>query len=51
MVALAIESGIAPSAWWAEDDATIATALDIIERERERQQGATRPAGRRVDGG
>lgn len=47
MVALAIESGVAPSAWWAEDDRDLATALDILGREHTRQaaeNGRRRPA-------
>ena len=32
IVALAIATSTAPSVWWDEDDATIATALDILDR-------------------
>lgn len=46
---LAIETGIPVSAWWAEDEADLATALDVMDRERERSRKADR--GRRVDGG
>lgn len=34
MIALAIDSGIAPEAWWREDDKTIMTALDIMHEAR-----------------
>jgi hypothetical protein len=30
IVALALATGTAPSAWWGEDDATIATALELL---------------------
>ena len=36
MVELAIATGIAPSVWAAEDDATLATALDVLDREARR---------------
>jgi hypothetical protein len=31
VVAIALATMTAPSAWWDEDDATIATALEILE--------------------
>jgi hypothetical protein len=43
---LAIETGIAPSAWWAEDEADLATALDVMDKERERQERETAKANR-----
>lgn len=30
IVALAIATNTAPSAWWDEDDATIQTAIDVL---------------------
>jgi hypothetical protein len=30
IVAIALASGTAPADWWDEDDATLATALDIL---------------------
>jgi hypothetical protein len=33
VVAIALASGTAPAAWWHEDDATIATALELLERQ------------------
>jgi len=31
IVALALATQTSPSVWWGEDDATIATALDILD--------------------
>lgn len=48
---LAIETGIPVSTWWAEDEADLATALDVMDRERDRQEAEQRKAsrGRRDD--
>jgi hypothetical protein len=60
VVALAIETGISVSQWWSEDEADLATALDLMEEERKRQEseqrkhggrGAPRDDGGRVMGG
>lgn len=40
---LAIESGIAPSAWWNESERDLVTALDVLAKERKAQQGRRRP--------
>lgn len=40
VVLLAIESGIAPSVWWAEDERDLLTALDALGKERERHDKA-----------
>lgn len=36
IVALAIATSTAPADWWEEDDATIATALDILHEQQAR---------------
>ena len=36
IVALALATQTAPSAWWGEDDATIATALDLLDEAADR---------------
>jgi len=36
IVELAIATNIAPAAWSLEDDATIATALDVLDEQAER---------------
>jgi hypothetical protein len=33
IVAIAVASGTAPRDWWDEDDATLATALELLERD------------------
>lgn len=38
IVALALATQTAPSAWWDEDDATIATALDLLDEAAERER-------------
>lgn len=38
IVMLAIDTGIPPSVWWAEDERDLATALDVMDKERERQE-------------
>lgn len=35
IVALALATATAPAQWWDEDDATIATALELLEEARE----------------
>jgi hypothetical protein len=42
IVELAIATGIAPAMWWAEDDQTIVTALDVLEKQAERIEQAKR---------
>lgn len=32
IVWLALSTGTAPRDWWREDDATLATALDLLDR-------------------
>jgi len=39
IVALALATLTAPAAWWDEDDATIATALALLEETREDADG------------
>jgi len=39
IVALALNTQTAPAAWWDEDDATIATALALLEETREDADG------------
>lgn len=36
IVALALATSTAPAQWWDEDDATIATAIELLEEARER---------------
>ncbi len=36
IVQIAIATGTAPSAWWDEDDATLATVIDELEDAAER---------------
>jgi hypothetical protein len=36
IVQIAIATGTAPSAWWTEDDATLATVIDELEDAAER---------------
>jgi hypothetical protein len=49
VIALAIDSGIPPSVWWAEGDDVLLTALGIVaEARRGGGEGTNR---RRVDGG
>jgi hypothetical protein len=43
-VALAINTGIAPDVWWRQDPRDLATALDIVSEERERQVEQERSA-------
>jgi hypothetical protein len=38
IVELALATRTAPSQWWAEDDATIATALDVLRERAERMR-------------
>jgi len=38
-VEIALASGTAPSAWWDEDDATLATAIDVLEARAEAMKG------------
>lgn len=42
MVELAIETGTMPAAWSREDDATIATALDVLRERAEAIRRARR---------
>ncbi len=52
IVALALESGITPSQWMREDEADLVTALDILQREHDRQQQQLKgKAGREVASG
>ena len=39
IVELALASQTAPADWWGEDDATIATALDVLQRMHSRSRG------------
>jgi hypothetical protein len=39
IVALALATQTAPAAWWDEDDATIVTALALLEEMREATDG------------
>lgn len=39
---LALESGIAPSAWWREDERDLATALDVLAKQRRATQNSRR---------
>lgn len=34
IVELALATGTAPAAWWEESDATIATAIEVLEESR-----------------
>jgi hypothetical protein len=36
VVAIALATATAPSAWWDEDDATIATALELLDKQQDR---------------
>lgn len=36
---IALASMTAPADWWDEDDATIATALELLDHERQRREG------------
>jgi hypothetical protein len=36
IVAIALATSTAPRDWWDEDDATIATALDLLHEQQER---------------
>jgi len=47
VIALAIDSGISPAAWWREDDRTIATALDLMHKAKQDEQAAEKPAKQR----
>lgn len=38
-MSLAIATNTAPSQWWTEDDATIATAVDLLAEQAERLKG------------
>lgn len=42
IVELAVATGIPPAAWWAEDDETVVTAVEILERQAERIEQAKR---------
>lgn len=39
IVAIALATSTAPRDWWDEDDATLATALDLLEEQRRRMEG------------
>ena len=39
IVDLALASGTSPADWWEEDDATLATALDILQEQARRMRG------------
>jgi hypothetical protein len=36
VVAIALATATAPAAWWDEDDATIATALELLNEQQDR---------------
>lgn len=38
IVAIALATQTAPRDWWDEDDATLATALDLLEEQAERME-------------
>jgi hypothetical protein len=38
IVAIALATSTAPRDWWHEDDATLATALDLLEEQRQRME-------------
>lgn len=39
IVDIALATGTAPAQWWEEDDATLATALDILQARADRMAG------------
>jgi hypothetical protein len=39
IVDIALASNTAPSAWWDEDDATLATAVDILQERARAMKG------------
>lgn len=50
-MALALNSGIPVSVWWAEEPRDLATALDILDRERQEQEKTNPRTGKVVDSG
>jgi len=40
IVAIALATSTAPRDWWDEDDATIATALDLLDEQQQRIERA-----------
>ena len=40
IVAIALATSTAPRDWWDEDDATLATALDLLDEQQQRLERA-----------
>lgn len=40
IVAIALATSTAPRDWWDEDDATLATALDLLDEQQQRMERA-----------
>jgi hypothetical protein len=38
IVAIALATSTAPRDWWDEDDATLATALDLLDEQQQRME-------------
>jgi hypothetical protein len=40
IIAIALATSTAPRDWWDEDDATLATALDLLDEQQQRMERA-----------
>lgn len=50
MIALAVATGIPPTVWAEEGERSIATAIDLLERERQRQEDGGPDDGPQMSG-